>query len=119
MTEFRNRGLSVVVDTTHFAELDFEDNSISQSVQERVARDLKHVLISQSDRIEGYFRIREVVEDWHVIFTHYTDKSNYVVLIVGYVEKGELESSLRLLARAGLEQFAPGAKVLIKGRKAK
>lgn len=119
LTEFRRRGLQVVVDTTHFAELDFADNFLSEDDQQRIARDLKHVIRSDADRIEGYLRFREVIQGWEVAFTHYQDGSDYVVLIVGYGKKGELESIIRLLARSGLEQLAPGARVLLEGRRMK
>ena len=119
LTEFRRRGLQVVVDTTHFAELDFADNFISETDQERIAKDLKHILRSENDRVEGYLRIREVIEGWEVVFTHHQVGSDYVVLVVGYGKKGELESLLELLARSSLEQFAPGARVLLEGKKRK
>lgn len=119
MSEFRNRGIEIVVDTTHVAELDFADNLISETDQEKVARNLKHVLRSESDLFEGSYRLREVIEGWEVVFTHYRDANHYVVLIVGYGKKGEMESTLRLVVRAGIEQFAPGAKVVLEGKKRK
>lgn len=119
MSEFRRRGIKVVVDSTYLAELDFADHSISEADQERVARDLKHVLRSEGDFIEGKYRIREVIDGWEVVFTHYVDSENYVVLIVGYGRKGEMESALSFIARAGLEQFAPGVNTIMRGRKRK
>ncbi|MDP5309218.1 hypothetical protein [Paracoccus spongiarum] len=119
MSEFRNRGVEVVVDTTRIAELDFADNYVSEAEQERIARNLKHVLRSESDLTEGMYRLREVIDGWEAIFTHYRDANHYVVLIVGYGKKGEMESTLRLVARAGFEQFAPAINVILDGKKRK
>jgi hypothetical protein len=119
VSEFRNRGVKVVVDTTYVAELDFADNFIDCDDQDRVARSLKHVLRSDDDIIDGAYRIREVIDGWEVIFTHYRDGNNYVVLIVGYGKKGEMEGLLSLIARAGIQQFAPGVGVVLKGRNRK
>lgn len=119
LTEFRNRGVSVVVDTTQHAELDFAHCAIFQEDQERVARNLKNVIRSNRDRIEGYLRAREVIQGWEVIFTHYTDNAHYVVLIIGYAKKGEVESAIEVILRAGLEQYAPGIRALLQGKQPK
>ena len=119
LSEFRTRGIRVVVDTTRAAEIDFSDNYITEEDQERIARNLKHILRSEDDIIEGYLRIREIVPGWEVIFTHYSDNEFYVVLVVGYGKKGEMESAIKYLLRAGMDQLAPGANTLLQGRKRK
>lgn len=106
-----------MVDTTHPAEIDFAIHSVSEAEQERIAKNLKSTLRSESDRTEGYIRVREIVEGWEVAFTHYADEKNYVVLIIGYGRRGEMESGLKLMARASLEQYAPGVRVLLQGRR--
>ncbi|MEM6902120.1 MAG: hypothetical protein AAF556_02630 [Pseudomonadota bacterium] len=117
MSELRNRSIDIVVDTTKEAEADFAHYRLADDELNKIARNLKAVVHSKRDIVAGNFRLREVTEGWGVLFAHYLDGRNLVVLIVGYGPMTEMESMFKYLARAAIEQAAPGLKVLLEGRK--
>jgi hypothetical protein len=114
---FRNRGLSVVVDTTQTAEFDFASHRINIGQQEAIATNLKQVPNSPLDRCIGDIRIREILDGWDVAFLLAFDKNDVVVLVIGLEAAGELESRLNQLIRAGQKSLPAGIQALLDGRR--
>lgn len=115
MSEFRNRGLEVVVDTTKEAEWDFLSRRIPQTTQERVAQSLKRKPLSLEDACIGSLRIRKI-EKWDIGFTVSQDGSDWVVTIWAVELPGELESHTLTLLRAAKAGLPEPLQVLIEGR---
>jgi len=59
-SEFRYRGIPVILDTTEVAELDVALLGIPNETMEVIGRNLKTVTYSTSDRVIGQVRVREI-----------------------------------------------------------
>lgn len=117
---FRNRGLSVVVDTTDVAEYDFQLHGISDQQISRIGTLLKATPHSMLDRSVGSIRFRDVLNgEKEVAYLLTQDRSEVVVLILGIDDIGKLESRLNVLKRAGMSSLPPYVAELLKGRRRK
>lgn len=119
MTEFRNRGLKVVVDTTQEAEFDFASHQISRKQQERIAANLKKIPISEGDRVYGDVNLREAVPGWDVAFVRALDGAEWVILIIGAEPAGQMEEHFEYLRRSGMKALPRPVQELLKGRQKK
>lgn len=118
-SQFRKRGLRVVVDTTETAEFDFASAQISAAQQEEIATNLKAVPVSQRDKLFGYVRIREILPGWQVAFIIAPDGDELVVLVIGLDTVEGMETQLELLMRAGLSGLPGPIQTMLEGRSAR
>lgn len=116
-SQFRNRGLKVVVDTTEQCEFDFVSHQIAPEQQERIAGNLKALPNSPRDRYFGDVRVREVLDGWDVAFVIGHDANDWVILMIGLEAAGEMEKHLDVLIRAGSKTLPQGVQELLKGRR--
>ena len=115
MSAFRNRGLTVSVDTTLQAEFDFASWQITDDDQEAIASNLQALPISPRDSYHGHLRVREL-KGWDVGFTIAPDENGWVLLIMAIEKPGELEAHFDYLMRAAKTNLPAYARELLKGR---
>lgn len=114
---FRNRGLSVAVDTSKEAEYDFSSHKITLSQLNRIAENLRSLPVSTNDRTVGDVRFRDVLHDHEVSFIITHQEESIVILILGLGYVGKLESNTDMLRRVGYASLPRPAREFFKGRK--
>lgn len=116
MSEFRNRGLRVVVDTTIEAEWRIASLQVPSATVERFAKVLKTTPFSVDDLYFGLLRIRQI-DDWDVGFTISQDEEVWVITIWTVELPKQLEAKVRYLLRAGYKSLPEPVQVLLEGRR--
>ena len=94
----RDRGLSVVVDTTEVAEWDIAGYRVSDAALERIASRLAAVTHSPEDRVVGDVRVREL-EGMDVIFT-LSREPRLIVVTIGGVRPPDAEKPTEAILKA-------------------
>jgi|SRR6056297_1697775 len=119
MSEFEGNPVKVVAQRTEVADRNFSDWRVSAERQDAIARQLKEVPRSVDDIEDGNVRLREVEDGFEVAFVLAVTDEKFIVLIIGYDRKGEMEASMSYLKRAAMDALPPPAKTLLEGRKRK
>ena len=119
LSEFDGEPVEVIAKRTKRAHLDFADWRVSAESQDAIAKQLKEVPRSDSDRAEGDIRLRSVNDGFEVAFMLIATDDKFIVLVIGYDREGEMESRLSHLKRTAIDGMPPAVKTLVEGRKRK
>jgi hypothetical protein len=119
MSEFEGNPIKVVAQRTEVADRNFADWHVSAERQDAIARQLKEVPRSVSDIENGNVRLREVEDGFEVAFVLAATDEKFIVLVIGYDRKGEMEASMSYLKRVAMDALPSPAKTLLEGRKRK
>ena len=98
MSNIRHRGIEIHVDTTAMAELDIKGFQLSDQSLDRIARQLKQVPFSQTDRLADGLRIREI-DGYDVIYIVSRHRLDVIVTIAGVRLPSATEPTERVLRK--------------------
>lgn len=116
MAGFDGEPLKVVAKRTSAAAKDLAEWRVTEIDQDKIVRSLKAVPRSRDDLISGEIRYREIIPGFEVAFILATCTDEFVILVIGYDRKGEMESRISQLQRTLVEALHPSISTLIKGR---
>lgn len=108
MSGFRYRGVEVVVDTTHAAELQIKGYQISRTVVDAIGRSVSDVTFSEYDKVVGDVRIRDV-NGYDVAFTVGREGAQVVVTIIAVMPHEPDGSMAAIIETLGVAAILRGA----------